>query len=300
MHPANPELDRNGRRAKAGIGMTRAILGVSLIAALAWPLPAAAQRASGVQRCAPGPAAGAGGSTAENPPQQGEYDVVVDVRDLCVERIQLDVQNLEAHLALNARVANLVRVDAGADVTIANVSLGITGVRARALLLIDLDNIVFVVDRTLRFIDQNPQLVTGLFRTTQGALTTVGGVANTALQPGGVASQAVGTLGRTLENVTAPNGLLSQTVNTLGQTVQRLVTSTGSIVERTVDTAGNAVGVERTLGNVTRLPLVSETQNAAGQLVRRVRDESGTLIEYVAGQGGRASDVRVVEAGRRN
>ena len=281
--------------------MKRAIIAVSLVATLGWAQPSEAQRtASSVQRCTPGAGAADGRSSAENPPQQGEYDVVLDVRNLCVESIQLDVQNLQAHLALNARVANLVRVDAGADVSIANVSLGIRGVRAEALLLIDLDNIVFVVDRTLSFIDQNPELVTGLFRTTQGALSTVGGVANTALQPGGVASNAVGTLGRTLDNVTAPNGLLSQTVNSLNQTVQRVVTSTGSIVERTVDTAGNAVGAERTLGSISRLPLVSETRNSANQLVRRVRDEGGALIEYVAGPGGRITDARVVQPAPRS
>lgn len=158
------------------------------------------------QTCTPGETSRTGRTTADSPPQQGEYDVVLDVPDLCVDEIQLDVRNLEAHLALNARVANLVRVDAGADVSIANVSLGIRGVRAQALLLIDLDNIVFVVDRTLRFIDQNPELVTGLFRTTQGALTTVGGLAETTLQPGGVVDNAVGSVGRTLDNVAQPLG----------------------------------------------------------------------------------------------
>jgi hypothetical protein len=276
---------------------TRIILAATLAAAVL-PLPGAAQQrnrsAANTQRCQPGESARTGRTTAESPPQQGEYDVVLDIPDLCVDEIQLDVQNLEAHLALNARVANLVNVDAGADVAIGNVSLGIRGVRAQALLLIDLDNIVFVIDRTLQFIDENPQLVTGLFRTTQGALTTVGGLGETALQPGGVVDNAVGTVGRTLENVTAPNGLLSQTVNTLNQTVQRVVTSAGSIVERTVDSAGNLVGSERTLGTVTSLPVVSETTNSAGQLVRQVRDSSGRVIEYVAGQGGRITGVRVV------
>lgn len=270
----------------------------AVLAAVVLPDTSLAQRRSGgagaATTCTPGETTRTGRTTAESPPQQGEYDVVLDIPDLCVEEIQLDVQNLQAHVALNARVANLVRLDAGADVSIANVSLGIRGVRAQVMLLIDLDNVVFVVDRTLRFIDENPELVTGLFRTTQGALSTVGGVGETALQPGGVVDNAVGTLGRTLDNVTAPNGLLSQTVNSLNQTVQRVVTTTGSIVERTVDSTGNLVGSQRTLGSVTSLPLVSETTNTAGQLVRRVRDQSGRLIEYVAGQGGRISDVRVL------
>ena len=276
---------------------TTRILVAAAVAATVLPQPLAAQRRPAPEartRCTPGETSRTGRTTAESPPQQGEYDVVVDIPDLCVEEIQLDVQNLEAHLALNARVANLVRVDAGADVEIGNVSLGIRGVRAQALLLIDLDNIVFVVDRTLQFIDQNPQLITGLFRTTQGALTTVGGLGETALQPGGVVDNTVGVVGRTLDNVTAPNGLLSQTVNSLNQTVQRVVTTTGSIVERTVDSTGNLVGVERTLGSVTSLPLVGETTNAAGQVVRRVRDSGGRVIEYVVGQGGAISNARIL------
>ena len=274
---------------------TRTLIAAALAAALLPDgLEAQQARRGAAQTCTPGETSRTGRTTAESPPQQGEYDVVLDIPDLCVEEIQLDVQNLEAHLALNARVANLVRVDAGADVAIGNVSLGIRGVRAQALLLIDLDNVVYVVDRTLRFIDQNPQLVTGLFRTTQGALTTVGDLGESALEPGGVVDNAVGTLGRTLDNVTASNGLLSQTVNSLNQTVQRVVTSTGSIVERTVDSTGGLVGAERTLGSVTSLPLVGETTNTAGQLVRRVRDSSGRLIEYVAGQGGRVTNARVV------
>lgn len=276
---------------------TRTAVGVTL--ALAFAMPALGQARAGSRaaqpcRAAEGGTEQRGRTNPDQPPQQGEYDVVLMVPDLCVDEIQLDVDNVQARVALNARVANLVRLDAGADVAIETVSLGIRGVRAEVLLLVDLDNVVHVVDRTLSFLDQNPEIVTGLFRTTQGALSTVGGLTETALEPGGVASQAVGTLGRTLDNVTAPNGLLSQTVNTVGQTVQRTVSSTGSILERTLDTAGGVVN-ERTLGNVARLPLVRETTNQAGQTVRRVRDETGAIIEYVAGSGGRVSDVRVVQ-----
>lgn len=268
-----------------------------LAAACAIATPAAAQGGRQVTECQPKSTGGQPTEPGRAPVERaGEYDVVLDVPDLCVRRIKLDVQNLQAKVALNARVANLVRVDAGANVEIGRVNLLIQGVRAQALLLVDLDNVVYIIDRTLSFIDENPELVTGLFRTTQGALSQVGGVADQALQPGGVVSNAVGTLGRTLDDVTAPNGVLSKTVNQLGQTVQRTVSTSGSLVERTLDTAGNVVK-SRTLGSLSSLPLVRETKNAAGQTVRRVRDETGAVIEYVAGQGGRISDVRVVSGG---
>lgn len=272
--------------------MRRTALAVVVLLA-ATAAQAEAQRGTRqVERCTPGGGDARALTDAERPREQGEYDVVLDVPDLCVERLRLQVDNLDARLALRAQVANLVRVNAGADVGIGTVDLGITGVRAQARLLVDLDNVAFVVERTMAFLDRNPELVTGLFRTTQGALGTVGGVANTALQPGGVVGQTVGVVGRTLENATAPNGVLSQTVNSLGQTVQRVVTTSGSLVEQTLDGAGGVVS-QRTLGSITRLPLVNEATDGAGRTVRRVRDQSGRVISYVAGQGGRASQVRV-------
>lgn len=268
----------------------RPALALTLLTALTTPL--AAQRT--VQECRPGDDRPGGASTsADQPRQAGEYDVVLHVPDLCVERIELNVQGLEAHLALNARVANLVRLDAGADVTIDNVDLGIYGLRAEAQLLVDLDNVVFIVDRTLAFIDNNADVLTGVLKSTQGALGTVGDLGQTALRPDGPVSGLVGSVGRTLDNVSQPGGLLSQTVNTLGQTVQRTVGETGSIVERTLDSAGSLVN-ERTVGQLMDLPLVREATNTAGQTVRTVRDTSGKLIEYVMDSAGKVSNVRVL------
>jgi hypothetical protein len=262
---------------------------MALLAMFALPAGAAAQ----VTECQPG--TGAAARTPGAGPQgiQREYDVVVDVPDLCVRRIHLNVSNLDARLALSARVANLVRVNAGADVHLGEVDLTIQGVRAQALLLVDLDNVVYVVDRALDFVDENPQVVSQLTGTVTSALGTVGGVANQALRPGGVADQAVGAVGQTLNNVTAPGGLLSQTVNTLGQTVQRTVDATGNIVERTLDTAGGVVGT-RTVGRLLDLPVLSERTNASGQTVRSVRDQSGAVIEYILNSAGRIVRSRVV------
>jgi len=270
----------------------RTIGWMALLGMLAVPAAAAGQGAQ-VAECTPGT-----GAAARQPGvgPQGilrEYDVVVDVPDLCVERIRLNVQNLDARLSLNARVANLVRVTAGADVHLGEVDLTIQGVRAQALLLVDLDNVVYVVDRALSFVDDNPQIITQLVGTVNGTLGAVGGVANQALRPGGVADQAVGTVGQTLNNVTQPGGLLSQTVNTLGQTVQRTVDRTGNIVERTLDTTGNVVS-QRTVGSFLDLTSLGDTTNSAGQTVRRVRDTSGAIIELTLDTAGRVLNSRVV------
>jgi hypothetical protein len=226
-------------------------------------------------------------------------DVLLDIPNLSVDDIRLDVQNLRVQVALDARVANLLTLNAGAEASIDRVRLQISGVGAEARLVVRLDKVARIIDRTLLTLDNNPEIVTNLLTAVDRTVGTVGSVANTALQPGGVVSQTVGTVGNTLDQVTAPGGLLSQTVNTLGQTVVRTVDATGNIVERTVGTAGNVVG-ERSVGRLLDLPVVSEVTNAANQTVRRVRDTTGAVIEYTLDASGRVVSSRVVSQATRS
>jgi hypothetical protein len=228
------------------------------------------------------------------PPELQAWDVVVNVPNLCVDRLTLEVNDLQAHLALQAAVANLVNVHAGADVSVADVSLTIRGVHAQALLLVDLDNVSAVIDRTLTFVDNHPEIVDQLAGTLQNTVGTVGSVANTALQPGGVVDRTVGVVGQTLGNLTQPGGVLSQTVNALGQTVQTTLDQGGRLVERTLDTAGGVVST-RTLESLTSLPVLRQTAGSAGQVLRTVRTASGSVIEYTVNQGGQVLNARVVQ-----
>jgi hypothetical protein len=212
----------------------------------------------------------------------GDPDVLLDVPNLSVDEITLDVENLRARVSLDARLANLLQLTAGADVGIDKVKLTIKGVRAEVLLKVRLDNVAAIIDRTLTTIDRNPQILERLLQSVDTTVGTVGGVANTALGPGGAVS-----------NLTAPNGLLSQTVNTLGQTVQRTVDRAGNLVERTVDTAGKVVN-QKTVGNVSSLSVLSETTNTAGQVLRRVTDTSGAVIELTLDAAGKVVNSRVV------
>lgn len=228
------------------------------------------------------------------PAEYQAYDVVVSIPRLCVQRIQLDVDNLQARVALNARVANLVSVQAGADVSVRQVSVGLRNVRAEALLLVDLDNVAQVIERTLQFVDNHPEIVTQLTGTVNNTVNTVGSVASTALQPGGVVDRTVGVAGQTLNNLTQPGGVLTQTVNTLGQTVQTTLDASGNLVERTLSTAGQVVST-RTLGAVAGLPVVSQATNAAGQTLRTVRAAGGQLIELTLDSAGRVVGSRAVQ-----
>lgn len=222
------------------------------------------------------------------------YDVVLEVPELSVEEIELTVSGLRVQLALDALAANLVSISAGAVVGIDRVELGLYGILAEAYLYVDLDNVSHIVRRVVQTIDNNPQLLTRLLESADSLLRATGGIANTALRPGGVVSQTVGAVGQTLDQVTRPGGLLSQTVNNLGQTVQQLVTQTGSLVERTVDTAGRVVN-ERTLGSALSLPLVRESRNAAGQTLRLVRDTAGNVIELTLDTAGSVVGARVMQ-----
>lgn len=186
-----------------------------------------------------------------------EYDVVLDIPNLCVERIVLKVDTLTAKINLNAQVSNLVSIRAGADVLIGNVDLTIQDVRARALLLVDLDDVVHIVDQTLTFVDNHPEIVSQLGSTLQNTGAAVGGLV------GGVVR------GLLLTTQRLANG------NVLNRVVDEV---SGNILERTVSAAGQQLG-ERVVGSILRLPSVNETTNAAGQVVRQVRD-AGRVIEY--------------------
>jgi hypothetical protein len=208
-----------------------------------------------VARRLPGDTTRAVTGGTERSRQYPEFDVVLDIPNLCVERIFLKVDTVTAKINLHAQVANLVTIRAGADVLIGNVDLTIQDVRARALLLVDLDDVVHIVDQTLTFIDNNPQIISQLGSTLQNTVGAVGGLVRGLL--------------------------LNVTRLANGNSLQRLVDEVnGNILERTLSTAGSQIG-ERVVGSVLQLPVLRETTNAAGQAVRQVRDAAANkLIEY--------------------
>lgn len=65
-------------------------------------------------------------------------DVYLNVPELHVGRIELDVENLSADLNLNAKVANLVQLNAGVQVSIQKVNLTISEVDAEVELVVRL------------------------------------------------------------------------------------------------------------------------------------------------------------------
>ena len=90
-------------------------------------------------------------------------DVLLDVPDLSVDEITLEVDKVEAHIALDARLANLLKLTAGADASIDKVKLSIKGVHAQATLIVRLDNVRAIIERTLQTLDNNPNIINGLY-----------------------------------------------------------------------------------------------------------------------------------------
>jgi hypothetical protein len=172
-------------------------------------------------------------------------DVLLDVPDLSVEEITLEVDNLQVHIALDARLANLLKLTAGADASIDNVKLTIKGVHAQATLIVRLDNVRAIIERTLQTLDNNPQLVTQLLSTVDNTVNTVGGVANNAVGTvGGIAGTALRN-GQLLNLAGSGLTQVSQTVNAAGQTVRRVRDRAGQLLEVVTDSANRIVSSRR-------------------------------------------------------
>src|SRR5215204_599998 len=79
------------------------------------------------------------GKPMGRPPEE-DPDVFVDVPNVHVGKIEIDVQRLQAHLALRAQVANLVNLVAGVHVEVDRVRIVIEDVDASAMLKVRLHN----------------------------------------------------------------------------------------------------------------------------------------------------------------
>jgi hypothetical protein len=115
-----------------------------------------------------------------------EPDVFLDVRQLRVDEITLDVEDLQARVSLQAEVLDLLKLNVGVEAELGSVHLEIRGVEAQALLKVRLDNVARIIGRVLTTIDRHPEIVEQL----------AAGVGSAADELGRGAGDAVGELGR--------------------------------------------------------------------------------------------------------
>ena len=166
-------------------------------------------------------------------------DVFLHVPDLHVGEIYLDVEDLDAHLSLQARLANLVQIVAGVHVHIGKVELDIKDVDAEALLKVRLENLYSILDRALTTIDRNPEILEGLLETADTAVGRVGETAGQAVQPGGAVSELAGDVGEAGKQALGPGGAATEAAGKVGGIAQEAVGPEGAVSE-SASAAGRA------------------------------------------------------------
>ena len=102
-----------------------------------------------------------------------DYDVVLDVPRLCIDELILEVDSLTARVSLDANIANLVRVSAGAGTAIGRGNLRLSRVRATMLLAVDLSYVKQVVDETMSYLDAHPDVLARVMRASRVAADSV-------------------------------------------------------------------------------------------------------------------------------
>lgn len=250
-------------------------------------------------------------SDIEDP--RGDPDVFLDVPVVKVDSIHLEVDNLDARVALKAQVLDLVKLNAGVDVHLGKLRIDIKGVEAQALLKVRLDRVAAIVDRVLTTIDRNPELVKSLGKTiedvgrgsgqalgqTGEAVKDIGEGAGGAVQDvGSGAGQAVGEIGE------GANQAVGQIGEGAGQAVGDVGQGAGQAVGELGEGAGQAVGdvgegAGQAVGNVGQtVEGLGQVAGQAGQAVGQAGQGAGEAVGGVAeGAGSAVGEVEQAAAG---
>jgi pyruvate/2-oxoglutarate dehydrogenase complex dihydrolipoamide acyltransferase (E2) component len=101
----------------------------------------------------------------------GDPDVVLDVPTLNVEEIDLEVEDLQVRVSLQAALADLVQINVGLEAELGEVKLGVKGVEAQAQLKARLDNVRAIFSEVLASLQHSPQF----FRQTLASVNETGG-----------------------------------------------------------------------------------------------------------------------------
>jgi uncharacterized protein with von Willebrand factor type A (vWA) domain len=171
-------------------------------------------------------------AAAENQPEEKMADVLLDVPTLKVEEIKLNVDNLDANVALRADLADFVKIDIGVHVDIAKVDLDIKGLDAKAILKVRLKQIYAIFSKALESMDKNPELFQNLLKSaeeTHGTTKKSTGTGN---------ARAFGELKSGVNNANGENELQMGTVDVEG--AQGVKAQTGKINEAIRDVSKGA------------------------------------------------------------
>ncbi|MDQ3842149.1 MAG: E3 binding domain-containing protein, partial [Actinomycetota bacterium] len=228
-------------------------------------------------------------SNRDERPGDDAPDVFLDVPVLNVEELDLEVNDLRAHVSLRAELADLVKINIGVDAYLDKVTLRIKGLEAQAQLKVRLERILGTLERALDAIDNNPQIIGGPAQRTDRE--------ERAIQPaedvGGAAERAGGVPGGVADEAGQEAGaLLDETVDGAGRTVQRLVDEAGSITETTLNESGEVMD-ERVVADLTDLQIEEEYVDDQGRTVERATDGSENVVERTLDEEGNVLDLSV-------
>jgi pyruvate/2-oxoglutarate dehydrogenase complex dihydrolipoamide acyltransferase (E2) component len=87
----------------------------------------------------------------------GGADVLLDVPTLNVEEVDLEVEDLQVRVSLQAALADLVQINIGLEAELGEVKLAIKGVEAQAQLKARLDNVRAIFSEVLASMEHSPQ-----------------------------------------------------------------------------------------------------------------------------------------------
>src|SRR5215204_4739479 len=192
----------------------------------------------------------------------GPPDVLLDVPELKIDLIHFELDELDAHVALKAKVLNLVKLNVGVDVHLSKAKLDIKGLAAAVVLKARLDPVTAIVDRLMTSLDRNPELVKGLSRAVsdigQGAGEAVNKTGDAAKDVGKGAQSALTDVGKGAGEATGDIGEgAGQAVGDVGQGAGQAVGDVGQ-------GAGQAVGnLDQVVGGVGQT--VGQAGQGAGQ-----------------------------------
>jgi hypothetical protein len=154
-----------------------------------------------------------------------EPDILLAVPVVKVDRIHLKLEQLDAHIAVKAKVLDLLKLTVGVDVHLGKLEIDIEGVEAQALAKVRLDYVAAMIDRILTAVDRNPELVENL----AAAVEHIGSGAGEAVDETGEGAEHVGEGAK-------------QAIGEIGEGAGQAVEGAGEAVGGVGEGAGQAVG----------------------------------------------------------
>lgn len=193
-----------------------------------------------------------------------EPDLILNVPVVKVDSIHLQLEDLDAHVALKAQVLDLLKLNVGIDLHLGKVRVDVKGVEAQALLKVRLDYVAAAIDRVLTALDNNPELLESV----GSALEDVGwGSGHTLAETGETFEHFGEGAGRALDQVGSGAG---EAVGEIGAGAGQAVGDVGEGGGRALGEIGQ--GAEQGLGDIGE---------GAGQAVGDIGEGAGEAVGHV-------------------